>query len=405
MKVEQVYSILNNIVNESLGQTIILNEDLSNVVDVGKAIEGALDVDKYVRKLVNHIGRVIFVNRLYKPKAPDIMMDGWEYGSIVEKIDSDMPESVKNDTWDLQNGTTYNQDTFVAPKNVRAKFFNQMVTYEVDISYTDKQVKQSFSNATQLNAFFSMIETKIKNRFSLDYRNLTMRTINNFIGATIYKDFNAQLSQETHEFDFGTRSGVRAINLLGLYKETVNPASELDAETCMYDLDFLKFASRQIALTSDRMEDISTLFNIGGRQRFTPKDRQKLVLLSEFAKSADVYLQSDTFHEEYTKLPQAETVIYWQGTGTDYDFDSTSGIHITSSNFTADGTTFQPSVEIKVSGIIGCIFDRDALGVWNVENRVPAHYNAKGEFTNFFYKSEARYFNDYDENFVVFFVA
>lgn len=406
MKVAQIYEILNSIKKESLGEEVVLNEDLSNVVEVGTTILNALGTDNYVRTLVNHIGKVIFVNRTYRGKAPNVLMDGWEYGSILEKIDCDMPDSVANDSWNLQDGTSYDQDTFHAPKNVRAKFFNGKVTFEVEMSYTEMQVKESFSNVTQLNAFMSMIDTKIRNRFTLDYRNLIMRTINNFTAATIYNEFSDKLNDSTHQYDFGNNSGVRAINLLGLYKEEVAPDSDLTAATCMFDTEFLKFASRQIMLTSDRMEEFSTLFNIGGKERFTTKDRQHLVLLSEFVKSADCYLQSVTFHEEFTKLPESETVIYWQGTGKDYKFSSTSLLHITTSKL-IDKTGEAPAtaVEMQVPGIIGCIFDRDALGVNNKDNRSPSHYNAKGEFVNFFYKSDAQYFNDYDENFVVFFVA
>lgn len=406
MEVKQIYEILNSIKKESLGETTVINEDLSNVVEVGTTILSTMGVDNYVRSLVNHIGRVIFVNRTYKGKAPNVLMDGWEYGSILEKIDCDMPESVANDSWNLHDGTSYDQDTFHAPKNVRAKFFNGKVTFEVEMSYTELQVKESFSNATQLNAFFSMIDTKIRNRFTLDYRNLIMRTINNFSAATIYNEFSDVLNSETHKYNFGTSSGVRAINLLGKYKEKIAPTSELTAETCLSDLNFLKFAAREMMLISDRLADMSTLFNIGKRERFTPKEKQHFVLLSEFAKSADVYLQSVTFHEQFTELPDAETVVYWQGTGTDYNFSSTSLIHITTNKlFNKSGAAAEQSVEMIIPGIIGCIFDHDALGVNNKDNRSPSHYNAKGEFVNFFYKSDAQYFNDYDENFVVFFVA
>lgn len=407
MKVAQIYTILNTIKNETLGDSAVLNEDLSNVVDIGTTIIDATGVDNYVKKLVNHIGKVIFVDRKYHGKAPNVLMDGWEYGSILEKIDCDLPDSVENKSWELANGNSYDQDTFTAPKNVRAKFFNNRTTFEVDMSYTEMQVKESFSNVTQLNAFMSMIETKIQNRLTLDYKNLIMRTINNFSAATIYKEFSDKLTEGTHLYDFGNNSGVRAVNLLGLYKEKVDPQSALTAETCMTDLAFLKFASSTIMLYSDYLEDYSTLFNIGGKERFTPKDKQHLVLLSQFVKKADVYLQSVTFHEEFTKLPKSEVVNFWQGSGTDFGFDSTSKLHITTDKLFAkdSDTKVVAGVEMIVSGIIGVLFDHDALGVTNKDNRVPSHFNAKGEFVNFFYKSDAQYFNDYDENFVVFFVA
>lgn len=392
MQITQVYEILNTVVKETLGTSAVVAEDLSNVVDVGKSIMGSDNVDKYVRKLINHIGKVIFVDRTYKGQAPSVLMDGWEFGSILEKIQMDLPDSVENKTWSLTDGQSYDPNVFHAPK-VDAKFFNQRVTYEIEMSFAERQVKQSFSNAQQLNAFFSMIENRIKMRKTIDYENLIMRTINNFIGATVHTAFNGEsASGKTH---------IRAVNLLYEYNNKFTKT--LTTENCLYDLNFLKYAAHRISLYSDRMERASNLFNIGGKTRFTPKDLQHVVLLSEFSTAAGAYLQSDTFHDEFVRLPKAETVSFWQGSGTDYGIASTSGIHVSISNpvNVNDGTT----VEVTQGGILGCIFDRDALGVCNVEDRVPTNYNPKGEFINNFYKSDAQYFNDYNENFVVFIAA
>lgn len=406
MQVKQIYEILNSINQESMGSSAVIAEDLSNVVEVGTTILESMGVDNYVKSLVNHIGKVIFVNRTYRGKAPNVLKDGWEFGSILEKIDCDMPDAVENESWQLNSGSTYNQDTFTAPTNVRAKFFNGRVTFEVDMSYTEMQVKESFSNVAQLNAFMSMLETKIRNRLTMSYSNLIMRTINNFSMATVYNEFSDVWQESDKTFNFGNNSGVRAVNLLGKYKEKVDPTSELTAETCLTDLNFLKFAAKEIMLYSERLETMSTLFNIGGKQRFTPKDRQHLVLLSEFSKAADVYLQSVTFHEEFTRLPNAETVVFWQGSGEDFAYSNTSRLHvITDKLIDKDGVAATDKVEMNMYGVLGCLFDGDALGVCNKDNRVPSHYNAKGEFVNFFYKSDAQYFNDYDENFVLFFVA
>lgn len=393
MKITQVYELLNTVIGEVTGKTDLVAEDLSNVVDVGKEILGSDNmVDAYVKSLVNHIGKVIFVNRVYKGRAPSVLMDGWEYGSILEKIHADLPDSVENESWDLTAGQTYNQDIFNGPK-VHTKFFNSKNTYEIDMSFADRQVKQSFSNAVQLNSFFSMIDNRIRTRKTMDYDNLIMRTINNFTAATIRADYAAEA--------LNTKSGFKAVNLLYKYNENKGDANKLTADTCLNNLDFLKYASTQIALYSDRLTDNSQLFNIGGTVKFTPKDLQHIVMLSEFEKAVAVYLQSDTFHEQLVALPGHENVTYWQGPGNDYSFANTSKINVTIKP--VDGTS--DNVSVVGTGILACIFDRDALGVCNVEDRVTTHYNAKAEFFNNFYKSEAQYFNDYNENFVVFFVA
>ena len=399
MKVEQVATILNTIIGEVTGTTGIVTEDLSNIVSVGKEFTNILSeneaYDKYIGKLINHIGRVKFVDRVYNGQAPTVLMESWEFGSILEKIDCALPDAEWNKTWMLEDGAEYSQDIFKGPKDVDVQFFNDMVTFEIDMSFTDKQVKQSFSNAQQLFGFFNMVENRIRMRMTMDYDDLIMRTINNFIAATIQSEFDG-------DDELDTKTGAKAVNLLKLYKDTVPNANQgLEPETCLKDLEFIKFASYTLMLYSDRLEKPSKMFNIGGRIRFTPKEYQRIVLLSEFARAADVYLQSVTFHNELSRLPDAERVTYWQGSGTDYSFSNTSDIHVQIAGLT-NGSA---KLEINVNGVLGVMFDREALGVNNYNTRVTTHYNAKGEFTNNFYKSDARYFNDYKENFIVFYVA
>jgi len=442
MKVKQIFDIVNTMANDILGKpnylgsdgkvypdnitvryeedgvtpitygdaSWTLSEDLTEIVDIGTRIFDATSVDNYVRMLIDHIGKVIFVDRKYSPIVPSVLKDGWEYGSILEKIDADMPESEANPKWELEDGKVYEQDKFRKPKNVRVKFFNSAITFQIRMSYTEDQVKESFSSLNQLNAFFSMIETKIRNRMAVNYANLIRATINSMIAGTVYKDANALLNSTTHQYDFSNgNSYVRTINLLGEYK-TENPdglsSTELAALTpsvAMKKLRFLKYCAYKIMLVSDRMADISTLYNVGGKERFTPKDLQHIVLLSDFEKAANVYLESDTFHNELSRLPKAESINYWQGTGNDYSFESVSRIH-TTSKVSSDGETFTDK-ETIVSGVIGMIFDHDALGVNNEREKTTSHYNANGDFINNFYKSFARYFNDFDENCVVFIVA
>ena len=391
MTVTQIYTILNTVIGETTGKTDLVKEDLSNIVDVGNEVFNNADKDKYVKSLLNHIGRVIFVNREYKGSAPSVLMDGWEYGSVAQKIQAELPDSTENESWELTDGETYNQDIFNAP-TVSEKFFNSKVTYEIDMSFAERQVKQSFDNAGQMNSFFSMIENRIRMRRTIDFENLIRRTINNFIGATA-------LNGITDVTKPGNSTSVKAINLLKEYNDKFTKT--LKANVALFDLDFIKYAAYRLMLVSDRMVSASTLFNIGGKVRFTPKDLQHIVLLSEFRNAANVYLQSDTFHNELTKLPDSEPMNYWQGTGTTYEFDKTSTINVTVKNPATPSTT----KDVSLSGILGVIFDRDALGVCNVDNRITTHYNAKAEFYNNFYKNDAQYFNDWNENFVMFYIA
>lgn len=393
MEVKQIYELMNSISQEVLGKEDIVAEDLTGIVDMGTEVFNQNAVDNYVKSLVNHIGKVIFVNRPYAGKVPSVLMDAWEFGSVLEKISADVPEAEENDTWNLTDGTVYSQDVFHKP-TVTAKFFNSKVTFEVPVSITERQVKESFSNAAQLNGFISMIYSAVEKSMTIKADALIMRTINNMIGETLLADAVAFGGTEGNMTSavLSSASTARCVNLLKLYNDKTG--SSLAAGEAIVTPEFIRFASYVMGTYADRLQSISSVFNIGGKERFTPKDMLHVVLLSDFAKAAQTYLYSDTFNRSDVLLPQAETVPFWQGSGQNYDFDSTGHITIKTSS----------GAEVEVSGVLGVMFDRDALGVCNLDRRVTTNYNAKAEFFNNYYKFDAGYFNDTNENFVVFFI-
>lgn len=389
MEVKQIYTLMNSVSNEVLGTTDIVKEDLSGIVDMGTAVFNQNAMDNYVKSLVNHIGKVIFVNRPYSGKVPSVLMDAWEFGSVLEKISAELPDAEENESWDLTDGTEYKQDVFHKP-TVTAKFFNSRVTFEIPVSITERQVKESFSSPEQLNGFISMIYNAVDKSMTIKADALIMRTINNMIAETLKADAAAFGGAS---INYASASTVRCVNLLKLYKDATGET--LTAEKAISNPDFIRFASYQMGLYVDRMGSISKLFNVGGKDRFTPKDMLHVVLLSDFAKAAQTFLYSNTYNKEQVLLPKAETVPAWQGSGTDYGFDSVSSINVKSSSGT----------DVNISGVLGVMFDRDALGVTNLDRRVTTNYNAKAEFFNNYFKFDAGYFNDTNENFVVFFVA
>jgi len=386
MKMTQIYQIVNNATSSILGEQAVLAEDLSNVVDIGKAIIDSDNVDNYVKQLVNHIGKVVFVDRLYAGGVPSVLMDAWEYGSIMEKVSTTLPDATESDSWKLQNGVDYSPNTFYKPQ-VSVKFFNNRTTFEIPLSFTEMQVKESFSSATQLNGFLSMLTTSIENSMTVKLDALIMRTICNMIGET--------MNAENPTLDLGL-STVKAVNLLTDYNAKFGKT--LSVDMALTDKDFIRYATYTMGLYSDRMARVSTLFNVGGKERFTPKDLQRVVLLSDFAKASETFLLSEAENADKVVLPKHDPVPYWQGSGVDYSFDEVSKVSVVIPD---DDTT----KTVTVTGVLGVIFDRDALGVSNLDRRVTTNYNPKGEFYTNFYKFDAGYFNDLDENFVLFYIG
>lgn len=381
MEMNQVATIVNALSAQYLGGSVVANTDLSNVVDIGSQVFDLDNKDHYVHDLIDQVGKIVFVNRAYRGKTPSLVMDAWEYGAVLEKITYDeYPQAQENDSWDLQDQQSYDPNVFYKP-SVSAKFFQKRNTFDIPMSYAQRQVKSAFQSAVQLNSFFSMIENIIQNSMTIKMDQLCQAAINNMIALTV-KGANAN----------------RAVNLLTLYN-AAHSDDTITAAQAVTHPEFLRFAAYIMKLYSERLQRMSKLFNVGAKERFTPSERLHVILLSEFAAAAEAYLYSTTYHDQFVHLAKAETVPYWQGSGTDYSFASTSKIMVT------PNTGAETEEAQTVTGILGVMFDRDAVGVSNLDRRVTTNWNARAEFFNNWYKFDAGYYNDPNENFIVFYVA
>lgn len=379
------------ILDQVTGEAMVVNEDLSNIVDVGKAVldyTGASNAnyDSFVRSLIDHVGRVMLVDRVYASQAPNILMDSWDYGSILEKVRCEAPDARDNATWDLFNypyegGAAYPDPFELSKPSVAAKFFNSKCTYEVPITIVDVQLREAFQSAEQLSSFVAMIENRIRMKMTLCNDALVMATIDNLIGQKAARG--------------------RIINLLALYNAGPNAGgTPLTAAAALTDKEFLRFASKTIAQYRKYLATASVLYNEGEYLTFTPADRLKFIANTEFSKSLDAYLYSDTYHDEFVKLPGYEEIAFWQGTGTTND--NRLNIDVTVDLSEVTGLT---KAEIANAGVLAVMFDRDAAAVCNQNYRVTSIYNPRGEYFNYFYKWDAMYMNDILENCVVFTIA
>ena len=385
MKVSQIYTILNDVFSEVTGKLVIpedseplpiVEEDLKNIVDIGKTISDYNLYDNYVKSMINRIGRDVFVDRTYEGYAPNVLRDSWEYGSIMSKTRCKVFDAKANPAWALTAGTTVNQFEFNPPE-ITQKFYNHATAWQIDCSFTDYQIRESFNSPEQMNRFMSMIENRINVSLTIYRDSLVMRTINNFIGEKLYAS-----------------NGV--VDLLAGYNATI--ASPITAAEALYDKDFLRYAALQIKLWVDRFRAPSVNFNIEeDNVAFTPKEFAHLVLHSDLAAGMEVYLQSDTYHDDLVKIGDYETVPFWQSQGDSYQLAMTSRIEIE-----LGSSTTASKKEINRNYIVGVLFDRDALGVLCEHERVNSAWNANGEYWTNFYKQDVRFFNDLAENGIVF---
>lgn len=391
MRITQLKDIINGtvsttgIVDQVTGAAPVANEDLSNIVDIGKAVldftgQGNENYDSFMRTLIDQVGKVMFVDRKYTSQAPDILKDGWEYGSILQKVRCEVPDARDNATWDLFNypvsgGAAYPDPFELSKPTATAKFFNSKATYEVPITLTDVQLRESFRSAEEFGRFIAMIENRIAMKITLINDGLIMATIDNLIGQTL------------------NGTGGKVVNLLALYN---GASGTLTAAEALTDKEFLRFASATIAKYKKYVAQAGSLYNAGNYVTFTPAERLKFIANTEFAKALDAYLYSDTFNEEFVKLDGYSEVAFWQGSGTANADRLTIDVKID-----VNGT----ATAVKNIGVIAVMFDDEAAAVCNQNYRVTSQYNGRGEYTNYFYKWDAMYMNDTEENCVVFTIA
>jgi len=383
MNVKQLYTILNEtIIPEVMGTEDVLLEDLSNIVDAGSAVFNANLVDNYVKSLVDRIGKEVFVTRKYEGVAPKIMMDDWEFGSVIQKVRANILPFKENKSWELEDGSQYPAHVFYKP-SVNVKYFNGKITFDVPCSFTEVQLKESFTSATSMNSFISMIYNAIEQTLTVATDELVMRTINLMMAIKL---------------DNATDNPAGVVHLVSEYND-ITGLTETDAGVLLADTNFLKFVAQRIMLTSDRMKKISKVFNIGDYPTFTPKSEQKLVMLDKLSSSLDAYLQADTYHESYTEIGSRDVVPFWQGCGSDdFLFADCSSIDVkhTDAITNADGHT------ISKTGIVATLFDKYACAVAQFDRRVTSEYTASSEFYTNYNKQDAHYIVDPAENAVVF---
>lgn len=393
MKVTQIADVLNYAIEkEVVGEIDLVKEDLSNIVDVGKVVTDSLtasnNTNSFVKTLIDRVGRVKYVDRTYATQAPNILKDSFEYGSILMKVRAEVPDFQENTSWKLGAldgkgiSSAAELDPFVisAPTAIQ-KVYNSKVTYEAPITISDLMLKQAFTSASEMGRFIAMIENRIQLKMTLSTDALIMRTINNLIGLKL-------------------GAGTNVVDLLAEYNAPLAAGDKLTAAEALRSTDFLRYATKTIALYKDYLKTASVKYNDSGNYiTFTPSDRLKFVALSEFAKDMETYLYADTYHNEFVKMEGYSTVPFWQSQGDgDDDFAIRSALAVTCT----DGTS---TYNVAQTGIVAVMFDEEAAAVVNENYRVTSQYNPRGEYTNYFYKWDAGYMNDTYENCVVFVVS
>lgn len=389
MNVKQISTILNSVFAETLGEGNMIAEDLRNIVDTGRIITGSStfdsDFENYAGKIVDKVGRTIFVDRVYRATDLGIWRDSFEFGSVLEKIRVDVGDFTDNSEWDLTKDinsdgvldynaaiSTHIQDLFkFYPAKTQARYFNAKTTFKSTISITRKQLRSAFDSASAMARFIGMIENRITSKQEIAKTTLQKRVLANLIGEKVYS--------------------TKYVDLKAEYEATGATGVPETLEGALTDKNILRFIAQKMTFDREMMSEPSTLYTDGTFYNHTPVEDSRLIVLADLDSGLKFNLYGDTYNEEFVKLDNYKTVPFWQQNAKD-SAAIRSAIKITTSANHA----------VNQGYILGILFDRDAAMICNEEPEIRTQYNADGNFTNFIYAYDCSYYNDFDENVLVY---
>ena len=385
MDTNQIYAIVNEVNAEAFGSTDIDVVDAQGLVALGDAVLSSTgNTEAFLNTLVQRIGKTIISFRQYRNKLADMVVDDFEYGAILQKIRVHLTEAETDPAYGLTDG--YSVDPWTVNKpDVEQKLFVSRTPYMFSVTIARKQLKEAFLSDAAMGAFIGAVFGQVRNSIEVSLENLGRVCIANMVGEftpfTPGQDDTTPATTLNHEVALCT-----LYNTARGYADT--DAGYVTDENALFDDAFLRFAVATMKSYSDNMTDMSTLYNDGSIETFTPREDQRLKVLSSFERALETVVQYSAFNEELVRLNAFSTVNFWQSA------QDPSYIMVERSS---DG------VQVIKTHVVGILYDRDALGMYKKDEDVlTTPVNAKGLYYNTFYHQLELWFNDTSENFVYF---
>ena len=371
MDTNQIYSIVNEVCKETMGEGAIQAIDTASLVAMGNAVlSSSANTEAFIDTLIQRIGRTMISYRPYKSKLGLLAASDMTMGAIMQKVKVKMPEAVEDVTTQLVDGQSIDQYIVSKPKATQ-KLFVKRTPYTFFITMQKKWLREAFTSVDAMGAFISAIYGEVENKLELSQENLARLCMANFM---------ANIS--------GTAS--RVVNLVTEYNTL--KSTSLDADNCLLDQGFLRYALGRMNNISKKMETMSVLYNDGTETRHSPAEYQRFVSLVDFQTALETQVQWAAFHERYVEKQNGIEVPYWQSAESPLDI-----------NLVIEGDDAEQDESTTLSNIVAFIHDRDALGTYRKEVEVATTpLNARGMYTNQFWHMNDLYFNDVSENGIIF---
>lgn len=389
MTFKQSATLLNALMQQMTGEKALTAADESEFVSVATTAlqQGYDQLNTAVSQVLT---KSIYVSRSYSPIYPSIERDNAVWGGIVRKVTILDLDLIDDQAFSLTDGQT-GPDPFLVNKQkaVQFNFYGGNVK-ELVVTTTEDQLRQAFSSSADFGSFMAAQAQNLVNQINQKIEAESRATVNNMIAAAISAD------------------GDRVIHLLTEYKaatgnNTITAANYLSAA------EFEPFAKwfygrintqkRFMAERSEKYHAQITSYNGASLahpiMRFTNDNDMNVFMLSEFMDQVNASALSGIYNEQLLEIGAFERVNYWQS------IETPDAIKIVANELQADGTCAASAAAVEESGIIGVMFDRDALGITIIDEGVRSIENPRGRYFNNWYNWTTRWYNDQTENFVV----
>lgn len=385
MKVEQIYSLLNDINAQMFGEDAVDVHDLRGIISMGETIIGnENNTDLFLGKLVDRIGKTVVRTLDLELDFPALFMNEFEFGCILQKITVNPYEAIRSSEFDIGSDNFTPTLLDVHKPNIIVNYFKGSDTWAFRTTIPDDLFTSAFTSEAMMGQFIDAIVNALSDSMTLAINNMSRTAINNLIAEKIKGN-----------------NGV--INLLTGFNAT--QPTPLTPAQAIRNKEFYRYASNEIRKYVKYLGEASVLYNMGDNiLRRTARDNMHVLMLTDFVAGFESYLSSDTFHNDLLGMPLFNEVAYWQGnkgatTSNDFATNSTINV-IPSSEAGKDSPT-----EVTQSGIVCVLADRQAVAVGLNKRKSGSFYNSIDYYTNIKSSAQIQYINDTSENCVCFVVA
>lgn len=384
MKVNQVYSILNDINSQLFGDSVLATHDLSGIISMGTNVIGnAVSTDKFLNLLVDRIGKTVIRRLDAQLDFPSLYMNEFQFGAVLAKYNVQPIQAVSSNNWEIGANNFSPSFADIHKPSVSVKYFDGLDTASFIVTISFHQMESAFTSESAMAAFFDAIVAALNDSLVVSINNMSRTAVNNFIAEKI-------------------KASNGIINLLTEYNATFTP--QLTQAEAIVSPNFLRFASAKIKQYMKYMSQPSVLYNADGNLRATQRDNMHVLVNTEFAVNSQVWLESDTYWKELVSLGGYTEVPFWQGDHTatgDNAFATNSAIDVIPSSEEGQATP----TAVQQTGIIAVLADRQAIAVGINKRRSGTWTNPIDMYTNIKEEFDTQYINDLGENGLCFICA